>query len=154
MSGLLHSGLPDAGEGMCCWGAIQGPDHCTCWEPVHDLAQQEPDLEAPRTVRALMCPDCAYRPDSPENTTTRGYDPPPPGGPPFHCHQGMRAVAVHRHPTGAEVPAVTVGGVSMEYDPPIIDGRPYAADGQPAPVCAGWAATDRAYRRRQGGGDG
>jgi len=128
---------------------VYGPDRCTCWEPVHDQQQAEPDLDAPPTVMPRMCPDCAYRPASPENTTTLGYDPPPPGGPPFHCHQGMRAVAVWRHPSGAEQPAVTVDGCSMEYDPPIIGGTPYLADGRPAPVCAGWAATDRRHRARQ-----
>lgn len=33
--------LPDTG-GTCCWGAVvYGPEHCTCWTPIYDLAQTE-----------------------------------------------------------------------------------------------------------------
>ncbi|GAA4845689.1 hypothetical protein GCM10023201_41340 [Actinomycetospora corticicola] len=148
--------LPDAGEGACCWGnVIGGPNHCTCWVPVYDLEQGPLDetlagwLAAgvePNTA-ATMCGGCAYRPGSPEklgddrhaadadelervagSATDR-----------FFCHAGIRRVVRWRHPSGAEI-----DGHAASYHPPIRHGAPWRADGQPAELCAGWAARRRA----------
>lgn len=146
---MIHDPHPLTGTyadlGLCCTGAaVKGPGHCTCWEPIHDREQAEPRTDLPTTARRLMCQGCAYRPGSPENTTEYGVEP---GAEAFYCHEGMRAVAHYRHEqTGETREAVTVNGTPMEYDPPIRSGRPYLADGTPAPLCAGWAAVNR---RRQ-----
>ena len=134
--------LPDAGEGTCCEGAaIYGPQRCTCWAPVHDLDQApiQPGMPMP-PVPVRMCRDCAYRPSSPERTGAAGYagdseflDDLVATRTPFYCHQGIRRVVAHRHPAGVEVP-----GHAGEYDPPILAGVPYRADGTPALLCAGW----------------
>lgn len=143
--------LPDAGEGMCCDGAaIFGPRRCTCWVPVYDLDQAEPDPLAVKLLaagvepvtRAKPCADCAYRPDSPE----RQGSPEVIGdqelleeivtsGSRFWCHQGIRRPVAWQHPSGAQVP-----GSPVNYSPPIVGAVPYQASGQPAEVCAGWAA--------------
>lgn len=137
--------LPDAGEGMCCPGAAMfGPDRCTCWVPVYDLAQQPlQPLQAGQPVPPdplKMCADCAYRPGSPERRGEDGYQGDADGlddmvasGQPFACHQGIRRPVKWRHPSGAEVPGHPAG-----YAPPIRDGIPYKADGTPANLCAGW----------------
>lgn len=47
--------LPDAGEGVCCMGAAaMGPERCTCWEPVYDLDQADPDPTAVKLLAAGM----------------------------------------------------------------------------------------------------
>ena len=47
----IDQGWPDAGEGMCCIGAaVYGPGHCTCWTPVYDLDQAEPDTTITRRL--------------------------------------------------------------------------------------------------------
>ena len=145
MCGLHQPGpdLPDAGGGMCCIGAaVYGPARCTCWEPVYDLDQTEPDLSAPQGVQPAMCADCAYRPGSPERTGSEDVkgnqdelDRLVASGDIFTCHQGIRRPQLWRHPTGAEIP-----GSPANYMPPIVNGAPYRADGTPALVCAGWAA--------------
>lgn len=134
--------LPDAGEGMCCYGAaIHGKDRCTCWEPVYDLEQQPvvPGLPLP-PIPVQMCADCAFRPGSPERRGEEGFAGNPDlldelvtGGQPFFCHQGIRRPVAWRHPSGAEIPGHPGG-----YEPPIKDSVPYKADGSPANVCAGW----------------
>jgi MoaA/NifB/PqqE/SkfB family radical SAM enzyme len=59
----------------------------------------------------------------------------------FWCHQGIRRVVEYRHPDGRVYPVPPLAaGVDGAYEPPIIDGRPYKADGTPADVCAGWWA--------------
>lgn len=134
--------FPDVGDGACCYGATM--DRCTCWEPIHEPADQcEPDTDPPRVVRPSPCADCAYRPDSPERTGDDRYRGSTPGDldrlargdVPFHCHDGMRRVVAYEHPSGA------VHVVDTDhYDPPMVDGVPYRADGSPAFVCAGWRA--------------
>lgn len=140
--------LPDAGEGMCCIGAAMGgPERCTCWKAVHDHGQAEPQ-EGPPSIRAAMCGDCAFRKDSPERTGDRRYqhseegevDDLALGRGVFMCHQGMRRKLALVHPSGARVQLDT-----DDYDPPVIDGRAYKADGSPADLCAGfWSARRRA----------
>lgn len=147
-------GLPDTGQ-ICCEGvAFAGPEWCTCWVEVYDLDQTAPD---PATVRLLeagiepvtrsrMCGDCAYRPESPERSEDPTYkgggeflDELAATGDRFWCHQDMRRPRVLRHPSGMEIP-----GHPAAYRPPIVNGIPYRADGQPGELCAGWAA----HRRR------
>jgi hypothetical protein len=141
----------------CCIGVIErGPAACTCWRPVYDLDQTDPD---PDTVIALvlgteqpptrhrMCEDCAYRPNSPE----RSGDERMAGdadelerlaatGTRFWCHDGMRRPIAWRHPLGMRIPAAGDG----DYQPPIIEGIPWRADGSPGLLCAGWSARHRA----------
>ena len=128
----------------CCAGAAQiGPGDCTCWEPIYDRDQAEPD-EASAPVVGAQCTDCAYRADSPERAGDERYvsieD--VPAGAPFFCHRGMRKPTAWRHPAG-----ITVEATGDFYDPPIIhrgrQGVPYKADGSAGDICAGWAARDR-----------
>ncbi|MEV5710105.1 hypothetical protein [Actinoallomurus sp. NPDC052274] len=134
--------LPDAGQGACCLGAaVYGPDRCTCWTPVHDLDQQPVTPGPPAAPDPLrMCGMCAYRPHSPERRGEAGYagdeellEELVATGRPFYCHAGIRRVTRWEHPGGVEVP-----GHPGAYDPPIIDGVPYRADGTPANLCGGW----------------
>lgn len=147
--------LPDAGEGMCCYGAaVFGAHRCTCWQPVYDLEQQPIDEQAAHwlacgiepVTRRRMCGDCAYRPDAPERNGVPGFA----GdaetlerfvltGSRFWCHVGIRRALKWVHPSGAEVP-----GHAGDYDPPKRGGVPYRADGSPGEVCAGWDARRRA----------
>lgn len=133
----------------CCIGAaVYGPDRCTCWRPIYDLADQaDPRTDLQAEQRAQMCGDCAYRPDSPErqgdpraahsaegelDTVAMRHR--------FSCHQGMRRIIAWRH----DKLGITIDADLDAYDPPIIDGVAYQADGTPGLLCAGWAA-----RRRQ-----
>lgn len=144
---MLPPDLPDAGEGGCCYGAaIYGPHRCTCWEPVYDLEQQ-PVRPGDMGLRVKMCPDCAFRKNSPERRGDEGYqgdteflDGLVMTGEPFACHQGIRRPVAWRHPSGAEIPGHPAG-----YAPPLHDGKPYKADGTPADLCAGWAARRLKY---------
>jgi hypothetical protein len=128
------------GETPCCMaGAMHGPRGCTCWEPVHDLGQADPVVGANAT-RPRCCGDCAYRNDSPERAGDDPYDDElrDIAGTPGHvfaCHDGMRKRVAWAHPDGRRV---EVEG--DDYDPPIVDGVAYKADGTPADLCAGWAA--------------
>lgn len=162
MSSLQHHGngdLPDTG-GTCCYGAaVYGPHRCTCWVEVYDLEQTPPDEQTvtflsagirPNTRRS-MCPDCAYRPKSPERTGDEGYE----GDAEdlemfarssrFYCHSGMRRPVRLRHPSGVEI-----DGHPAAYRPPIVDGVPYRADGTPGELCAGWDARRRAIAASEG----
>lgn len=149
---LFHCGssaleLPDPGEGACCIGAaVYGPQRCTCWKEKYDKRQRKPAPSEP-DVRASQCEDCAYRQNSPE----RRGDPTYAGdqeeldrivaeGEVFYCHQGIRRPVKLRHPSGVEI-----DGHPGAYDPPIIDGVPYRANGRPASICAGWAARRLRY---------
>jgi hypothetical protein len=141
---------PDAGQGACCMGAaVNGPNACTCWVPVFELEQDPPRVALPPAgVRpGGMCGDCAYRPNSPE----RQGDPDHLAdadeldrivwqGQRFFCHDGMNRPTHYVHePTG-----ITHAGHPANYCPPIVDGQPYRADGQPGFTCAGWDARYRA----------
>lgn len=139
---LYPEEMPDAGLGLCCMGAaMYGPDRCTCWEPVYDLEQQPPDRDALTPIQQEMCPDCAYRPGSPERQDEHDADDlrryTYPGPAMFFCHQGMRRPVKWVHPAGVEV-----AGDPADYRPPRDpeSDRPYRADGQPAFLCAGWLA--------------
>lgn len=138
----------DVGNGdvPCCMGSAEyGPHRCTCWEPVYDLGQADPEPTAPG-LRATPCDDCAYRGNSPE----RRGDEHVIGDSdalralvvlnrPFFCHQGIRRLVGFRHPSGTEwkppAPALEAA-----YRPPIHHGVPYKADGTPGDLCADWAA--------------
>ena len=141
---------PDTGGGCCSGADVFGPGYCTCWRTVHDAEQAEL-RPGDRVVRPDgMCGDCAYRPGSPEKSADPGYRGDAEtlelwaeGGTPFHCHDGMRRVAEHRHPSGATVP-----GAPGDYDPPIVDGIPYRTNGEPGYLCAGWDARRRALAAR------
>lgn len=159
MSGFVCGGtegdvFPDAGNGACCMGAaMRGPNSCTCWQPVYDLDQADPDPNAVQLLaggiepntRTQMCVDCAYRPGSPEKSGDPTYQ----GDGDeleriaredrFWCHQGTRRPVRWVHPSGVEVP-----GHPGSYRPPIIGAVPYKADGSPSDLCAGWAARHRA----------
>lgn len=146
--------LPDAGRGVCCFGAAEyGPNRCTCWTAVYDLDQLpiRPGLPLPR-VPLRMCGDCAYRPHSPERRGDDTYagDEDLLGqlaeeGTPFYCHEGLRIPVTWRHPSGAEVPGHPGG-----YDPPIQAGVPYKASGTPADLCTGWLLRATAARCGEG----
>lgn len=135
--------LPDVGDGFCCLDRIEhGPEACTCWDPEYDMEQVEPVTTWGPPVRHEPCGDCAYRPDSPERQgeehvtgSAELLDELVLGDTPFFCHDGIRRPVLWRHPCGATVP-----GSDVNYRPPIIEGTPYRANGQPAFICAGWAA--------------
>jgi transcription elongation factor Elf1 len=109
---------------------------------VYDLEQQDPRIDEHETARNAMCGDCAYRRDSPERAnsdTVAAYsdqlDSCVDEGRPFWCHDGMRRTIHHRHPDGR---TRTDQATDASYDPPIVERRPYRADGSPALLCAGW----------------
>jgi hypothetical protein len=90
-----------------------------------------------------MCGDCAYRPGSPE----RKHDfeeeallALPLEGQMFWCHDGMRKIIRWEHPDGR-----TIAPTGDDYDPPIINGAPFRADGRVGVLCAGWAACSRRW---------
>lgn len=117
----------------CCLSAAEdGPAACTCWEPLYDADQAEPRTDVEPTTRSRMCGDCAYKADSPEMARdpyalVEATN--------FWCHRGIRRPREWRHPDGRVRP-----GSAADYQPPIIDGIPYRADGLPAARCGGWAA--------------
>lgn len=126
----------------CCWGDINGgPDSCTCWVPVFEVDQAEPVMPASPAdfeVQARVCGDCAYRKDSPERAdayTEETLLALPAEGAAFYCHEGMRRPTRWEHPDGRTVP-----GSPDDWQPPIVRGVPFRADGRPGLLCAGWAA--------------
>ncbi|MFL5309501.1 MAG: hypothetical protein ACJ79H_03500 [Myxococcales bacterium] len=134
----------DGGEVPCCMaGAMHGPRGCTCWEPVFDLEQDDAlQLAALLPLAVACCHDCAYRNGSPERGdgyTEELVDLSGSARDVFACHQGMRRVVAYRHPNGRELPAKP-----GDYQPPIVAGRAYKADGSPAELCAGYLAHRRA----------
>lgn len=123
--------------------AQDGPNGCTCWEPIFD-SEQLPVQEGPMVMRPKCCHDCAYRVGSPERADEGFYEF---GGlheiavsprSVFTCHQGVRRVVGWRHPVLGELPPDVVG--QGDYRPPVGDGRVWLADGRPGELCAGWAA--------------
>lgn len=136
---------------ICCNGSVEyGPGGCECWAPVFDVDQAAPCPPADPhdlPVRDSMCGDCAYRPGSPERCDPLLVDELlelPDTGAPFYCHDGLRRPVSWIHPDGR-----TIDGHPADYQPPIVAGVPYRADGQPAALCGGWAAI--AYRRQRSG---
>lgn len=131
-------------NGRCCEGLIsEGQFACTCWVEVHDVDQVDPIPDVIPSVMARPCGDCAYRKDSPErrgHPEVRGDDAflnrIVADGEAFWCHDGMRQVIALAHPTGArlEIPR------DVSYEPPIVAGRPYRANGTLGALCAGWSA--------------
>lgn len=135
--------LPDEWKGeefsYCCAGAAMtgDPTHCTCWEPMYDQEQAPPIESSIDKVRDERCIDCAYRAGSPEWEDEDEHEKLldlTHGGQPFWCHQGMRRPVGYRHPDGR-----VIDGLPDDYRPPIVEGRPYKADGTVGDVCAGWA---------------
>jgi hypothetical protein len=142
--------LPDAGAGACCMGsAMQGAKGCTCWRAEHDVVQQP--LRRELVARGLrprgaMCPDCAFRPGSPERRGDARFAHSGEGELEdlaahhrFTCHMGTRRRLALVHPSGTRVE-----GGPGDYDPPIEGGIPFKADGTPADLCAGWIAARKA----------
>lgn len=148
----------------CCPGRIaDGPAGCTCWEPVFDLDQVDPDPAAALAIatgdaqpeeRPRMCGNCAYRPNSPEKTGQATHA----GnaselerlartGERFYCHDGMRVPVAWRHPAGMRIPAAP--DRDGDYQPPIVLGTPFRVDGRPGLLCAGWAARRRAITAQE-----
>jgi hypothetical protein len=132
---------PDDDATICCYGSVDRPDRCTCWQPVYAVEQAPPrppadpgDLQ----VQEGMCGDCAFRPGSPERGDewmAEALYAAAAGGIPFWCHQGMRRPDHWLHPDGRRVE-----GSSDDWQPPIVNRIPYRADGAPGLLCAGWAA--------------
>lgn len=144
-----YTGLPPAGDGFCCVDAIEiGPDACTCWVEQRTMDAQRPVASHDPVPRSSPCADCAFRPDSPERAGDERYshadlDDIVHGSTPFYCHDGMQRVAALRHPAG-NVHILD----SDAYQPSIVDGVPYRADGSPAFICAGWRARHDAVMER------
>jgi hypothetical protein len=143
---------PDADPVGCCYGeAHDGPAGCVCWVPEYDVDQADPrpaDVTASGLeVRAGgRCGDCAYRPDSPENAdpwTAEELVNLAASGEPFWCHDGMRRPARWRHPRRD----VVIEGPSDDWQPAMVGGVPFRADGSPAFLCAGWAGEGRRQER-------
>jgi len=131
----------------CCMGsAVYGPSRCTCWAVEYDRPQQSATGMSGAEIDKC-CNDCAYRAGSPERSGSPAYDhsveiegdlPRMPTGSLFFCHKGMRkAVSAVHEPSGLRV--VLDRGDS--YDATNHDGVPILANGDFAPLCAGFAAT-------------
>jgi hypothetical protein len=132
----------------CCIGAVvMGSDHCLCWEPVFD-DEQTPPIPGDLECQPAMCADCAFRPGSPERSSELEEEALlslPIAGQRFFCHQGIRRPTHYVHPEGHVVEADP-----SDYQPsvhPSTPGVPYQADGQPALICAGWAAHNQKLER-------
>jgi hypothetical protein len=136
----------------CCDSyAYYGPRFCVCWVRIYDQPREPAQPDMPRTTRASMCSDCAFRPGSPERTDSSDavadstdlmmivHNP----GQIFWCHDGMPRIIALEHPNGMRVDVPTEDGV-VAYDPVIIAGVPYRGDGSPGLMCAGLAAARRA----------
>lgn len=136
---------PDFEGAGCCYGdAIYGPERCTCWKPVFDVDQADPvPPGGPEDIciRSRMCGDCAYRPGSPERSEeflAERLLSMPEEGKAFYCHDGMRRPVRWEHPDGR-----AIDGSPDDWQPAIVNGIPYRANGKPGLLCAGWAARGR-----------
>lgn len=161
----LPPDIPDAGEGVCCGEAFQdGPRACICWVATYDREQSRTlaaGLLPMPAIPTRMCPDCAYRPASPERAGDERQQCSGDGelmelvyeGTPFYCHQGCIRVVELRHPSGA---VYRPGG---DYRPPVAHNSaakanvPYQADGTPALLCSGWFLLHQAWLRQLAGTD-
>ncbi len=135
----------------CCWGSTnRGPEACYCWQPVFEVDQQEPRPPACSTdlaARPSLCGDCAFRKGSPERADAFSEEAlfaSADEGHPFWCHDGMVRPARWRHPALGEVE-----GSPDDWQPPIVAGIPYRADGSPGLLCAGWMARVARAAERQ-----
>lgn len=156
--GLLDDrNLPDPtpdGVPCCAASAMLGPERCTCWENVHNTEQAPPRFDVPIETRDRLCRDCAFRPGSPERTSADAADCDADdlavivadATQSFWCHDGLRSIVALQHPGGMRIAHDPVDGV-VGYDPLIVDGVPYRADGRPGLRCAGLAAARRAAAR-------
>jgi hypothetical protein len=102
--------------------------------------EQQPAKTGEAHQRTKCCADCAFRAGSPERADEM-VDDIVFGGRVFACHKGMRRVVAWVHPSGARVDAEP-----GDYQPLIVDGVVYRANGAPAAKCAGV----RALRLREG----
>jgi hypothetical protein len=136
-----HRDEADWPVGCCIGNDMYGPERCTCWTPVFELEQQlprPPERAEDLTVRTRMCDDCAFRKGSQERAADFleeelfGLAE---ARKPFYCHDGMRRPAYWLHPDGRRIE-----GSTADWQPPIVAGIPYRADGRPGMLCAGWAA--------------
>lgn len=134
--------------------AVTGGESCSCWVPVFNRPQTTPDLGSTPGVMPRMCGDCAYRKGSPE----REGNPAANGdaalleritvtGEQFWCHDGLRRQTGWTHPSGIEVPLPPEG--VDNFDPPIVAGVPYRADGTAGALCAGWSARRARHLARE-----
>lgn len=149
---MLPDPTPD-GVPCCDSSAYWGPEHCTCWQRVHDQDQNKPEEDVAPLTAQTMCADCAFRPASPERRDSEHAVcssgdlmrlAKPTNQERFFCHRGMRAIVGHYHPSASiYAPYAPVDAV-VAYDPPIINNIAYQADGSPALLCAGLAAARRA----------
>ena len=126
----------------CCWGEVhRGHEHCLCWIAEFDVEQAEPrPPTGPADIapEPTMCGDCAFRPGSPERADewmASALYASASEGKPFFCHRGMRRPVRWRHPDGR-----VVDGSRDDWQPPMVRGLPYQADGSPGRLCTGWAA--------------
>lgn len=146
----INTDLPDTGPPCCMGSAVYGPGRCTCWEHVHDREQAKPRTKLVAKTRAKMCRDCAFRPDSPERSGDATHAHSEEGdlealvasSDVFACHQGMRRRVALVHPRGHRVDLPP-----CSYDPPIVGGVGFKADGTPADHCAGLRAARKAQGR-------
>jgi hypothetical protein len=132
----------ETGEACCCWGAVLNDEWgCDCWVAEFDVEQAPP--RPPATVADLravdtMCGDCAFRHGSPERADAYSEETLfalAAEGKPFWCHAGMRRPVRWRHPDGR-----VIDGSPDDWQPPLLGGVPYRADGSPGLLCAGWVA--------------
>lgn len=148
---------PDPDGVPCCDATAYSSDGtgCTCWTAVLDVERTDQVQEGPHVIRRRMCHDCAYRPGSPEREDAGGDVPGYSRAARFYCHDGMPRAVGYEHPLLTEKAlrnghpassAVVPCPVDDDYRPFTRAGQAWQADGQPAVLCAGWAAATGARR--------